>query len=184
MDERSGVVFRQTEQTASLVANALANVATAVAIEVVEKQSSSSVTRTRTRGGSARGRSFRRRIQHSVEDIYQQLGDVYFRRAYRMKYTTFTRLANDLWRSIVDTSGQKEEDQSRHVPTGRISPDVRLTCAIQWFDGGSPYDILTTFGIGHTDTFNSFWYVVEALNKHPNFHIAYPEVHNAQRAIA
>jgi hypothetical protein len=117
----------KTEQTASLVANALANVTAAVAIEVVEKQSSSCATRTRTHGGSARGRSFRRRIQRSVEDIYRQLGDVYFRRASRMKYTTFKRLANDLWQSIlVDISGQKEEGRSRHVPNGRISPDVRL----------------------------------------------------------
>jgi hypothetical protein len=43
---------------------------------------------------------------------------------------------------------------------------------------------MTTFGIGHTDTFNSFWYAVEAVNKHPNFVIAYPEDHDAQRAIA
>ena len=43
---------------------------------------------------------------------------------------------------------------------------------------------MTTFGIGHTDTFNSFWYVVEAINKHPNFVIAYPEDHDVQRAIA
>jgi hypothetical protein len=43
---------------------------------------------------------------------------------------------------------------------------------------------MTTFGIGHTDTFNSFWYIVEAENKHPNFDKAYPEDHNAQGAIA
>jgi hypothetical protein len=88
----------EMEQTASLLANALANVAAVVAVDVAEKKSSSSSTRTRTRGGSAPGRSFRRRIRRSVEDIYRQLGDVYFRRAYRMKYTTFKRLANDLRR--------------------------------------------------------------------------------------
>jgi hypothetical protein len=155
------------EQTASLLANALANVAAVVAVDVAEKKSSSSSTRTRTRGGSAPGRSFRRRIRRSVEDIYRQLGDVYFRRAYRMKYTTFRRLANDLRQSILDVSGQKDGGQSRCVPNGRISPDVRLACAIRWFAGGSPYDIMTTFGIGHTDTFNSFWYVVEAINNIP-----------------
>ena len=42
---------------------------------------------------------------------------------------------------------------------------------------------MTTFGIGHTNTFNSFWYVVEAVKKHPNFDILYHEDHDAQRAI-
>ena len=173
------------EQTASLLANALANVAAVVVVDVAEKQSCSSATRTRTRGGSAPGRSFRRRIRRSVEDVYQQLGDLYFRRAYRMKYTTFKRLANDLRQSIVNISGQKNGGQSRHGPNWRISPDVRLACrAIRWFTRGSPYDIMTTFGIGHTNTFNSFWYVVEAVNKHPNFVISYPDDHDTQRAIA
>jgi hypothetical protein len=66
----------EMEQMASLLANALASVAAVVAVDVMEKQSSSAATRTRTRGGSAPGRSFRRRIRRSVEDIYQQLGDV------------------------------------------------------------------------------------------------------------
>jgi hypothetical protein len=62
-----------------------------------------------------------------MEDLYQQLGDVYFRRAYRMKCTTFKcLLANDLWQSIVDRSVLKEEGQSRHVQNGHISPDVCL----------------------------------------------------------
>ena len=89
-------------------------------------------------------------------------------RAYGMKYTTFKCLANELRQSILDVSGQKNEGRSRYVPNGRISPDVRLACAIRWFAGGSPYDTMTTFGISHT-TFNSFWYVVAALNRHPNF---------------
>ncbi len=101
-----------------------------------------------------------------------------------MKYTTFKHLANDLRQSIVDIiSGQKDKGQSRHVPNGRISPDVRLACVIRWFAGGSPYDMMTTFGIGHISTFNTFWYVVEAVNKHPNFVLAYPEDHDARRAI-
>ena len=60
---------------AYLLANALANVATVVAIDVAGKQSSSSVTRTRTRGGSVPGRSFRRCIRRSVEDVYH--GEIY-----------------------------------------------------------------------------------------------------------
>jgi hypothetical protein len=54
----------------------------------------------------------------------------------------------------MQASGQK--GTTRYVPNGPISPDhhVRLACAIRWFAGGSPYDIMTTYGIGHTDTIN------------------------------
>ena len=43
---------------------------------------------------------------------------------------------------------------------------------------------MTTYGIGHTDTINSCWYVVDAINQHPRFKIAYPEDHDKQRSIA
>jgi hypothetical protein len=44
--------------------------------------------------------------------------------------------------------------------------------------------MMTTYGISHTETLNSYWYVVDAINKHPRFTIKYPEDHNAQHAIA
>ena len=40
------------------------------------------------------GRTFRKRNQRSVCDIYNEFGKGYFRRAYRMKYSTFKRLAS------------------------------------------------------------------------------------------
>jgi hypothetical protein len=43
---------------------------------------------------------------------------------------------------------------------------------------------MTTFCIGHTDTVKSIWYVVDAVNKHPDFQIWYPSSHEEQRAIA
>ena len=72
----------------------------------------------------------------------------------------------------------------RYVRNGRITTDVRLTCALRWFAGGAAYDIMTTYGIGHTDVLNSIWYVVEAVNRHPRFNIVYPEDHDKQRSIA
>lgn len=45
-------------------------------------------------------------------------------------------------------------------------------------------EIMTTYGIGHTDAINSFWYVVDAISSHPNFKIAYPEEHDKQQSIA
>jgi hypothetical protein len=99
-----------------------------------------------------------------------------------MTFNTFKRLANVLRPYIITASGKK--GNTRFIPNGPISPDVRLACAIRWFAGGSLYDIMTTYGIGHTDTMNSCWYVVDAINKHPRFAIKYPDDHNVQRRIA
>jgi hypothetical protein len=38
--------------------------------------------------------------------------------------------------------------------------------------------------ISHSETLNSYWYVVNAVNTHPRFTIKYPEDHNARHAIA
>jgi hypothetical protein len=43
---------------------------------------------------------------------------------------------------------------------------------------------MTTYGIGHSDTINSCWYVVDAINKHPAFAITYPDDHDAQHCLA
>jgi DDE superfamily endonuclease len=74
--------------------------------------------------------------------------------------------------------------RNRYVPNGTITTSVRLACAIRYFAGGSPYDIMTTYQIGHADTMLSIWYVVEAINAHPELAIEYPTDHEEQRAVA
>jgi hypothetical protein len=100
-----------------------------------------------------------------------------------MKFGTFQRLASILRPYIIAASGKKHKSRN-YLPNGRILPEVRLACALRWFAGGSLYDIMTTYGIGHTDAINSCWYVVDAINRHPHFNIAYPVDHNVQHAIA
>jgi hypothetical protein len=99
-----------------------------------------------------------------------------------MRYRSFKHLAGLLRPFINAASGIK--GKSRYCPNGPISPDVRLACAIRWFAGSSTYDIMTTYGISHTDTINSYWYVVDAINQNPRFAIAYPDNHEKQRSIA
>ena len=169
------------EQSSSVV-NIVAHAAAIIAHGLVRRRRRRQRTR-RTNLGSMTGRTFRKRQRRSVQDIYDQLGDVYFRRAYRMKFRTFQRLAEILHPYIIAASGKKQ-DSSNYLPNGRISTDVRLACAIRWFAGGSVYDIMTTYGISHTDAINSCWYVVDAVNSHPSFKIAYPEEHDKQHSIA
>ena len=99
-----------------------------------------------------------------------------------MTFTCFKRLAAMLCQYIHDASGKK--GTARFCRNGQLLPDVRLACAICWFAGGSSYDIMTTFGSSHTDTINSYWFVVDAINRHPSLAIAYPDNHDQQRAIA
>jgi hypothetical protein len=67
-----------------------------------------------------------------------------------MTFNTFKRLANILRPYIIAASGKK--GTTKFIPNGPILPDVRLACAVRWFAGGSLYDIMTTYSIGHTDT--------------------------------
>jgi DDE superfamily endonuclease len=118
-----------------------------------------------------------------VEDIYEQLGPTYFKRAYRMKYSSFKKLARKLHHGIMRVSG-KNHFSRNYIHNGPITPSVRLACALRYFAGGSPYDIMMTYHIGHCDTISSIRYVIDAINAHPDFEIMYPASHDEQRAIA
>jgi DDE superfamily endonuclease len=178
------------QQRSAAVMSAVAHVSMAIAQRELSSRRCRTRRRRMRRTTNEQGRTtvptrrvFRPRRRRSVEDVYKELGDVYFRRAYRMKYCTFQRLASMLRAYIIAASGKKQGSRN-YIPNGPISTDVRLACALRWFAGGSVYDIMTTYGIGHTDTIASCWYVVDAVNNHPNFTIVYPSDHNQQRSIA
>ncbi len=46
------------------------------------------------------------------------------------------------------------------------------------------YDLMTLYGIGHSDTIRSYCHVVDAINSHPNFKIEDPKDHKDQWKIA
>ena len=168
----------QDLQNSFLLCNIVANVSVVAAeAELRQRQLRRKSTANVTRAFRARKRRF-------VEDIYKELGPVFFRRAYRMQYCNFETLADELRPYVVSASGRKEECPSRFIPNGPILPDVRLACAMRWFSAASSYDLMTTYGTGHTDTIKSFWYVVDAINRNPKFNIEYPKDHDQQRRIA
>jgi hypothetical protein len=179
---RRQVSHEQDIQNSSVLCNVVANVVVVAAdVELRQRR----LRRKRTRNVVRKCRVHRVRKRRFVEDIYKELGPVFFRRAYRMRYRTFKTLAEELRPYIVSACRQKEEGvPSRGIPNGPILPDVRLACAIRWFSAASSYDLMTTYGTGHTDTINSYWYVVDAINRHPKFKIEYPKDHDQQRRIA
>ena len=134
------------------------------------------------------------RSRNQVKDVYRQLGPTNFRKAYRMKYHSFKRLAQKLRDGIIKFSivKKKRRNHSRHgmhernyryVPNGPITPSVRLACALRYFAGGSPYDIMTLYCIGYPDVMNSVWFVIDAINAHSEVRISYPADHEQQQAI-
>ena len=70
------------------------------------------------------------RVRKQVQHIYDQLGPIYFQRAFRMNYSLFQKLARKLEDKIIEKS-QKNPLASfqRYVPNGPITPSVRLACA-------------------------------------------------------
>lgn len=70
------------------------------------------------------------------------------------------------------------------VPNGRIPTSIRLACALQYFAGGSPYDLMSVYRVSHTSILDSVWCVVDAVNQLREFHIEYPKSATEQKKIA
>ena len=164
--------------------------------------------RKRVKGGTRLGRGTRRRKRRSIEEIFRCLGPIYFRRAYRMTFESFlllhakledgisksvsetSRINNTLGRAVTNGRGGNIGPKKGlnykppPVPNGPICTEVRLACAIRYFAGGSPYDLMGKFGISHTEVLESVWYVVEAINVLPEFFVSYPSDPEEQKRIA
>ena len=108
------------------------------------------------------------------------IGGVYFRREYFMGYQSFLRLHDKLQPGILaslriilkyELNGlHSETNKPPPIPNGPISTKVRLAAALRYFDGGSPYDIMSVYGMSHTAVLDSVWSVVEAVNQFPEFY--------------
>ena len=189
-------------------------VATAVAIEEASGESMKKTTTKQDTKTSEPPRQPRRRIRRSVSDVFECLGPQYFRRAYRMSYESFCKLHEELKegiekaykahnnrikaRKLKKKFEQMSEVKKKYysnvsgvrkfklppVPNGRIDSSVRLACAIRYFAGGSPYDLVPLYGIAYAEFFFSLWYVVEAINNHTPFFIQYPDDVDKQLKIA
>ena len=135
----------------------------------------------------------RKRIQ--VSEVFDVMGARIFRRAFRMSFDGFWRLHSILLphiSSAIDESSAYERKGGRDggrfllppIPNGPITTSVRLGAALRYFAGGSPYDIVSMFGISYSEVLASVWIVVDAVNKCPQFQISYPETLEEQRKIA
>jgi hypothetical protein len=172
-----------------LVGQAVATAAIAIIQDSLRNESEThegrhepAIFATTKHGGSRKGNKVRRRIRRTIEEMHIILGDTYFRRAYRMSIESFWDLHGKLQEGI-DAAASMLRRRRRNpntnrlpppVPNGKIPSSVRLGCALRYFGGGSPYDLMALFGISHTEVLSSVWMIVEAVNKHESFFIEYP----------
>jgi hypothetical protein len=70
------------------------------------------------------------------------------------------------------------------VRYGPVSTSIWLACALRYFAGGLPYDIMAKYGISEVSVRESIWAVVEAVNSLDEFIIEYPDLEEAQLKLA
>lgn len=124
------------------------------------------------------------RVRKSVTQVWQEQGDVFFRRAFRMSFQCFKKLYNIVKEELeweVDLSEALNEEA---VPNGLIANTVRLAAALRFFAGGAIYDIQAIFGISYSAVLESIECVVAAVNSCKCLDIKFPTSHDAQRTIA
>ena len=129
-----------------------------------------------------------------MEQIYRCLGSRYFWQAYRLSYESFQFLHEKLSAGIAEAidnlrpyerrGGRGGNYKPPPVRNGLVSTSVRLACALRYFAGGSPYDIMAKYGLSHASLYESIWAVVEAVNTFDEFDIEYPSSEMAQLKIA
>ncbi len=132
-----------------------------------------------------------------MQHIFQQVGPTFFKQAYRMLYCSFKSLALKLQHGIIKLlymKRRRDNSSSAAVkiinyrwcaPNGPITPSVGLACALCYFAGGSPYNIMATYCIGYIEMMQSVWYVADAINAQPDLKISYPSGgHEEQHVMA
>ena len=124
-------------------------------------------------------------------DIFQELGPRFTRRSYGMNSIDFWTIYN----LILPYYPKREDmDDSKRVntkrkhksipPNGAIHTSLHLSIAIRYFAGGSPYDLMSSHGVGHNDGYKSVWGTVDAVNQYQKLQISFPTSHTKQIEIA
>ena len=131
--------------------------------------------------GRVPGSKTRHRQRAKLQDIFNEYGPIYVRRAYRMKEASFWRLL-DL---IEPNIGKRRQKRKRgRSPNGDVLNSVRLAMAIHYFAGGDPWDIACVYKVNRSAVYERVWLVVDAINRTKELDIKYATSHEAQKAVA
>ena len=95
------------------------------------------------------------RVRKDIEkDIFNQLGDYYLPRAYRMDKATFYKL-HTILEPLLNNHFFPREGGNRDIYSNPylIKTEIRLSIALRYFAGASPHDLVVTHGVSMTSIF-------------------------------
>ena len=115
----------------------------------------------------------------SVSEIFQKLGSVGVRRAYRMHPESFWLLSRILFQG--NTVKKRKRGKT---PNGPIDWNMRLAMALRWFAGVDKFDIALNYDVHVTEVMNSVWDIVDRINFNEALSIKFPTCHHKQQEIA
>ena len=133
--------------------------------------------------GGDKQKEIPRKRKNFREDIVIPLGDVYFRRSYRMKIQSFYILYSILKSELENEFLPQVQNNRRKQSKYHIDLKIRLSAALRFFAGGDPYDIMISHGISHSSVYRSIWGVVDCVNRCETLSFHFP-THEEQRTIA
>ena len=107
------------------------------------------------------------RIRKDLDkDVFDPLGDYLICRAFRMSRESFY-LLHDILEPLLNAKffpkngGTRDPSKNPYL----IKTNIRLAIAIRYFAGGSPYDIMLTYGVSFSAVFSSVYGVIDCINK-------------------
>ena len=77
--------------------------------------------------------------------------------------------------NIIPPTSSNKKATRNGARNGLIPSMTRLSCAIRYFAGGSPYDIAISHGISVRQVYTSVWRVVDAIHNTPSLDIVFPD---------
>jgi hypothetical protein len=118
------------------------------------------------------------------EDTFLPLGDMLFRRAYQKDKETFYYL-HDLLQNDLEKHLFPKEGGTRGMRRNPylINTKIRLSIAICFFSGASPYDLMVSHGVSYMSNFYSICGVVDVVNNSQTLKIQFHN-HQEQKKIA
>ena len=116
------------------------------------------------------------RSQTDYDDIINSLGPIYSRRSYRMPPSHMDCLYQRLKYNIPPVGSQG--------PNGMIPGKLRLSAAIRYFAGASPYDIMLTHGISHSVLYLIIDAIIISIHQTLSLNISFPQSYSKQEKIA
>ena len=80
----------------------------------------------------------------------------------------------------IQPSTRSKKKWKNGARNGLIPSSIRLSCAIRYFAGGSPYDIAIAHGISIRSVYISVWRTVDAVNNTEALDIIFPNYQQQQ----